>query len=451
MDKLVSALVGALWVVAVTCSAHAATVHELVEQGDRLTQTDEGFPDSFLRAIALYEQAALLDQQNPLPHVRMARACLALGDWLGKDKLQWHERGEQAAERALVLKEDSAEAHFYLAANRGNVVNLKPFWKVSPTVLSDLEKHLLRALELDPRHARALHMMGVLLNETPGPLRLLLVGKKEQVEDYLTRAVEADSNRYAYIRWSLVEFYRDHGRHAHARAQAQAVLTMNHPVDRRQWVEQYRPAAEALLKDLAARLYGIVLAGQPGLVDSPQPGMSQLEERMEAVRRAPTDPRARLELGMAYAQAEKYEFAMAELVEAIHLNPDNKDNLSARANFHLGHVLLAIDRVPLAIDAFREALKLGWKDTRVYMALGQALTSQGKFDEAIAQYREALRLAPNAVDAHAGLGLALEGAGRVDEAIVQYERYLQSAPATDDHSADAIRQRLAKLKERRKM
>ena len=451
MDKLIPALVGTLWIVAAAGFASGVSVHELLEQGDRLTQTDEGFPDSFLRAIALYEQASALDQQNPQPHVRMARACLGLGDWLGKDKLRWYEQGDRAAERALTLKEDSAEAHFYFAANHGNVVNLLPFWKVSPMVVADLEKHLRRALALDLHHPRALHMMGVLLDETPGPLRLLLVGKKEQVEDYLTRAVEADSNRYAYIRWSLVEFYRDHGRPAHARVQAQAVLTMSHPVDRRQWVEQYRPAAEALLKDLAARLYGIVLAGQPGLVDSPQPGMSQLEERMEAVRRAPTDPRARLELGLAYAQAEQYDFAMAELVEAIHLNPDNKDNLSARANFHLGHVLLAIDRVPLAINAFREALRLGWKDTGVYMALGQALTSQGKFDEAIAQYREALRLAPNTVDAHAGLGLALEGAGRVDEAIVQYEQYLQSAPAPDDHSADAIRQRLAKLKERRKM
>ena len=47
------------------------------------------------------------------------------------------------------------------------------------------------------------------------------------------------------------------------------------------------------------------------------------------------------------------------------------------------------------------------------------------------------------------MGLALEAAGRVDEAIAQYELYLQSA--TDDHSADAIKQRLAKLKERRKM
>lgn len=441
----------AFGIVAVTCSAHAATVHELVEQGDRLTQTDDGFPDSFLRAVALYEQAAALDRQNPLPHVRMARTCLALGDWLGKDKLQWHERGESAAERALALTEDSAEAHFYLAANRGNVVNLLPFWKVSPTVVADLEKHLLRALELDPHHARALHMMGILLDQTPGPLRLLLIGKKEQIEDYLKRAVEADINRYAYIRWSLVEFYRDHGRSAQARAQAQALLAMTNPVDRRQWVGKYRPAAETLLQDLAARWYGIVPAAQPGAAESPPSSSSVLKERQEAVRKAPTDPRARLELGLAYAQAEEYEFAMAELVEAIQLNPDNKDNLSARANYHLGLALMALDRAELASKAFREALRLGWQDAGVYVALGQALTSQGQFNEAIAQYRQALRLAPDKTEAYAGIGLALEAAGRVDEAITHYEQYFQAAPPADEHSADAIKQRLARLKERRKM
>ncbi|MEK7221648.1 MAG: tetratricopeptide repeat protein, partial [Nitrospirota bacterium] len=146
-----------------------------------------------------------------------------------------------------------------------------------------------------------------------------------------------------------------------------------------------------------------------------------------------------------------YDFAMAELVEAIKLNPDNKDNLAAQANYHLGTVLLALDRAALAVNAFREALKLGWRDAGVYLALGQALTSQGKFDEAIVQYREALRLSPGATEAYAGLGLAYEASGRVDEAVTQYERYLQSAPATDDHGVDAIRQRLAKLKERRRM
>ena len=82
MRKTLPAFAGTLCFVAVTSSAYAATVHELLEQGDRLTQTDEGFPEAFLHAVSLYEQAAMLDQQNPLPHVRMARTCLALGDWL---------------------------------------------------------------------------------------------------------------------------------------------------------------------------------------------------------------------------------------------------------------------------------------------------------------------------------------------------------------------------------
>jgi tetratricopeptide (TPR) repeat protein len=198
-------------------------------------------------------------------------------------------------------------------------------------------------------------------------------------------------------------------------------------------------------------LCGMVLAAQPGGDGSPPADTSPVEERLAAVRSAPTDPRARLELGLAYLQAEEYDFAMAELVEAITLNPDNRDNLAAQANYHLGTALLAIDRAALAVNAFREALKLGWRDAGVYLALGQALTSQGKFDDAIAQYREALRLAPGTTEAYAGLGLAYEASGRVDEAVTQYERFLQSAPATDDHGVDAIKQRLAKLKERRKM
>jgi len=198
-------------------------------------------------------------------------------------------------------------------------------------------------------------------------------------------------------------------------------------------------------------LCGMVLTAQPGEAGPPPADTSPVEERLAAVRHAPTDPRARLELGLAYLQAEEYDFAMAELVEAIKLNPDNKDNLAAQANYHLGSVLLALDRAALAINAFREALTLGWKDSGVYLSLGQALTSQGKFDEAIVHYREALRLSPGSSEAYAGLGLAYEASGRVDEAMAQYERYLQSAPAADDHGVDAIRQRLAKLKERRRM
>src|SRR5439155_573866 len=44
----------------------AVSVVELLEQGDRLTQSDEGFPDAFLRAVALYEKATAIDPQNPV-------------------------------------------------------------------------------------------------------------------------------------------------------------------------------------------------------------------------------------------------------------------------------------------------------------------------------------------------------------------------------------------------
>jgi tetratricopeptide (TPR) repeat protein len=231
--------------------ADAASVQELLNEGDRLAQADEKFPESLKQAIEVYKQALAVEPQNPLPQIRIARAYLALGDGLEKDVLPWYERGEAAAERALALKEDSAEAHFYLAANRGKAVNMRPFWKVSPGIVAELEKHLLRAIELDPRHSRALHMMAMLLDRTPGPLRMLLTGKKEQVEDYLKRAVAANPG-YAYIEWSAAEYYREAGRSEQARQHAKVVVAMTAPLDRRLWQQQYRPAAEALLKTLAA-------------------------------------------------------------------------------------------------------------------------------------------------------------------------------------------------------
>ena len=202
----------------------------------------------------------------------------------------------------------------------------------------------------------------------------------------------------------------------------------------------------------AVLFWSVLLVVQPGEGISPLSAPSSLvEERLEAVRKAPTDPRARLELGVAYAQVEEYDFAMAELVEAIKLNPENRDNLSAQANYHLGTVLLMLDRAAVAANAFREALRLGWKDVSVYLGLAQAFSKQGKFEEAALQYREALRLAPQMTGLHASLALMLEASGQIDEAITHYELYLQSAPAEAQHGIEVIRQRLAKLKERRKM
>lgn len=223
---------------------------QLVEEADRLVKSEEPFPESVQRAVSLYEQAAALDPENSLIHERIARACLTLGDGVPAQALSWYERGERAGERAVALNDESADGHFYLAANRGNATNLRPFWRVSPTIVADLERHLQRTLAIQPHHARALHMMGILLYRTPAPLRVLLTGTKEQARNYLLQAVKADPN-FAHARLDLAELYRDTGQPLEARAQAQAILAMVSPTDGRDWRVKYRPEAEALLKKLA--------------------------------------------------------------------------------------------------------------------------------------------------------------------------------------------------------
>ena len=99
-----------------------------------------------------------------------------------------------------------------------------------------------QAIELDQDFALAYLSLGVQYSN---------FGQAALVTTYLKRAVAANSG-YAYIEWDVAEYYHAAGRLEEARRHAQAVVSMTAPLDRRLWVEQYRPHAEALLKTLAA-------------------------------------------------------------------------------------------------------------------------------------------------------------------------------------------------------
>ena len=221
--------------------AFAATAPELVAQADRLVQAEDAA--TLRQAVELYERAAQLDTRDAKIQVKLAAACLELGT-REKDgaALSRFEHGEQAARRAVQLDSKSADGYFLIAANRGRAAKLLPLWKVSPTIVGQLEKDVLHALALNPRHARALHMEGMLLYKTPAPLRALLDGKKSDVERYLRTAIQADPN-FAAARLDLAEYYLAEKRPADAREQAKAVLEMKTPSARR-----YRPEAEAVLR-----------------------------------------------------------------------------------------------------------------------------------------------------------------------------------------------------------
>ena len=244
LPTILHAFIG--WSIIALAPGTMAAAPETVAEADRLAQTGDPSVGALRRALELYERAATANARDAALQLKVAATALVLGETVKDGALSWFQRGEQAARRAVELDAKSAEGHFLIAANRGRAAKLMPLWKVSPSIVGQIEKDLLRALAIDPRHARALHMEGVLLYKTPAALRVFLAGKRSDVERYLTSAIEADSD-YAPARLDLAEYYLEENRPAEARAQARAVLALKSDRSRR-----YKPEAEALLRRLSA-------------------------------------------------------------------------------------------------------------------------------------------------------------------------------------------------------
>jgi tetratricopeptide (TPR) repeat protein len=240
-------VVGVLW----PTSAFSGRAQELVQQADQLQGALNPSDESLQRAIALYEEAARLEPSAAEIYVKLADAALAMGAWATGDRQRWYVRGRNAAERAVALDKENPEALFLLAAHTGQIARLQKDLG-GLLVPRELQRHLSRALALNPRHSRALHMMAMLLRKTPGPLRLLLTGKASEAEKYLLAAIDADPN-FSEARLDLAQYYESEGRVNQARAQAQAIVSMKSPTRPRAWREKHRPAAETLLKTLPAQ------------------------------------------------------------------------------------------------------------------------------------------------------------------------------------------------------
>ena len=238
-------------VLAVASPALAATPAELVATADKLAATDDDAA-SLERAIALYSEAAAQSPRDAQVQVKLASAYLELGTL--RNDLGTFTRGEQAATRAIEIDPGIAHAYFLRAANRGRAADIKRKGSVMDkvslvTLVGTLEKDLRKALELDPRHARAHHMLGVLLYK--GSLR----PPHDEIERHLKAAIDADPT-FASARLDLGEYYLARRRFDEARAQANAVLAMDQGSRSKQWHTHYKPAAEKLLQDIASRRRG---------------------------------------------------------------------------------------------------------------------------------------------------------------------------------------------------
>ena len=179
--------------------------------------------------------------------VTLAEVYMDLADDLFTDdgnRRSAYEEGAKAAERAMGLQDSNAQAHFLYAANLGSAERLKGLTNAAMKV-KEIKQHVARAIELDPKHAQALQMMGGLLMELPW----FLGGDEKSAQEYLERAIASDGN-FTNARILLAKLYMRQDRIEDAKEQLETVIHAEHPHYPYTWIRKFKPEAERLLRQL---------------------------------------------------------------------------------------------------------------------------------------------------------------------------------------------------------
>ncbi|MFN2563951.1 MAG: hypothetical protein ABR499_02915 [Gemmatimonadaceae bacterium] len=240
-------------VFALAQTADAQTVAEHIAAGDSAQASL-----NIAAALRHYEAALGAEAANYEALWKAARTAIDVGEAeASPDASRRHyQSGEQYARRAVQANPRDPEGHFQLARALGKTA-LSLGKRERVKYAGEVRAHALEALQLNPKHAGALHVMGVWNAEIMRlsglqrfAAKTLLGGKvfseaswKEAVR-YMEAAVAAEPERITH-RIDLAEIYEDVGQKAKAREQYQfvvraAVMDPRDPAHKRQAEERLK-------------------------------------------------------------------------------------------------------------------------------------------------------------------------------------------------------------------
>lgn len=218
--------------------------------GSQTFSVPEGYPESLRQQRDDFTAALIEDLKNPQLWKLLSHAYLNMADDLftaKSEKIEAYDKGLKAATQAMTLHPDDAETHFLYAANLGSATQLRGITSGAVN-LSEVIKHVDRAIDLDPHHAPSLQMKGGLLAELPW----YLGGNAELAKNYLRRAIEADG-KYTNARIILAKLLIKEGELEEAKSQLLAVIQARNPHYPYTWEKRFRPEAQRLLDELQNR------------------------------------------------------------------------------------------------------------------------------------------------------------------------------------------------------
>lgn len=118
---------------------------------------------------------------------------------------------------------------------------------------------------------------------------------------------------------------------------------------------------------------------------------------------------------------------------------------SALTRAAYGRALVALKRIPEALEVLREASQLSPNTAEVLLAFGEALAAAGSLPAAIGELQRASRLAPNDDRPHMQIALLWLDAGEADKALSSLEAAVELG-ASDQCQIDFINARAEQIK-----
>jgi tetratricopeptide (TPR) repeat protein len=258
--------------------------------------------------------------------------------------------------------------------------------------LSEAERLYREILATQPNHVDALHLLGVVANQT---------GRDELAVDLLGRAI-ALNGQVAVFRADMAKALRALGRKDEAVTHLKRAIALK---------PDYFDAVFALAESLhelgalkeAERAYRSVLAVRP--------------EHAEAHNN----------LGAALDDQGKHAEAIAHFQQVLSTNPD-----SVEAHYNLGNALFAEEKLQESVKHYERALGVRPQMAEGHYNLAIALAKLGKLDEAVVHYKQALTIKPDYVEVYDNLGNVMRTLNKLDEAVACYRQALAIKP---DHAS----------------
>ncbi len=291
--------------------------------------------------------------------------------------------------------------------------------------LEEAEQGYLTILRAEPRHADALHLLGLIRSER---------GSLDEAESLIRQAVDIREN--AVFLCNLGNVLADQGKSQDAEAMFHRAAEIS---------PSYAFAhhnigtifMDAQRYDEAERAFKRAIEYDPSLVEAfvslgvIQMESGRLSESESSIRSAlaldPGRPRAHFLLGLLLTEQGRLHEAEMTFRESLAVDPDYIE-----AHNRLGILLMNAGRFPEAEAAFRRAICIAPEHSEAYNNLGTLLLQDGRPEEGEAELNHALRLAPNYAQAHYNLGTRMMHSRRFLPAEASLRRAIEIAPAYSD-------------------